>query len=68
MLYVEPAGTRRYLRKSKIITRIRHDPWEYDDPEPRVHNLRVFLAGTCGQPADDPHSWCALIPLVRLSS
>ena len=25
-----------------------------------MHNLWVFLAGTCGQPMDDLHSWGAL--------
>ena len=51
-----PVGIRRYLPKSKIVTWSHHYPWEYIDLEPRVHNLQIFLAGTCCEPVDHLHS------------
>jgi hypothetical protein len=48
----------------EIVTQIQHHPWESVDPEPQVQNLQIILMGYLYQPADDPHSWCAL-PLTQ---
>ena len=54
------AGTCRYPRKSKIDIRIWHDPWELYDPDSQVHNLWVFLAGTCCEPVDHCYDFVEL--------
>jgi len=43
--YTTSQVTRRYLRNSDMPTRIRQDPWERVDPDPRVHDPQVFFGG-----------------------
>ena len=41
--YLARQVTRRYLQNSDMPTRIRQDPWERVDPDPRVRDLQVFF-------------------------
>ena len=52
-----PAGT---CENPKLSPGSANDLWECMIWSHGCTTHRLFLAGTCNQPADDPHSWDAL--------